>query len=771
MSAQRASTSQSNRPVGVISRSLLAWGFATLATCVATFAVRAPGPVVSEASPTVFSAERALVHIRAIASTPHPMGSAANKVVRKYLVDQLSTLGLNPKVFQAIGIYNGKRRLVIGDTYNIVGRLPGTSNSKAIMLVAHYDSVYRAPGAADDGSAVAAILESVRALKARPALKNDLIVLFTDGEEAGLLGADAFSTHPWTKDVGLIMNFEARGNAGPSLLFETSLNNDMLIKTVAGSASHPMGSSLFYALYKLLPNDTDFSILRRYGIPGLNFAFGENMDAYHSPLDSVANLSVASLQHHGLYVLNLAQQFGQMELSRSTTNKGDDVFFDWFGDHMVAYSESWVIPGEILASALLILAMLLAVRRRNLGVTKILLALVYSMMCLLVVATVVAATAWLISHMLGRNQISTDSRANSLLLIGFILLGVVIGSLLVVIGRRYFTYSELTLGGLTMAWALNLTVALVLPAGSYLLFWPVLLMSLGAVLTGLVSIGRAWIRGVIGLIGTAAVILLFAPLVYLLYIFLTLNLTTILMVGLIIGLSFALCGSFVETAIPPVGWQPGVLIILVTAAVFLVTGIALSHRSPMHPRRDSVVYSMNADEHSASWISYDQTLDAWNGQFFSNGMPSRQGMPDYLGGLSRPVLSVPAPLFSMAPPIAEIETDDDSGDVRRIRMKIKSARGATLILLTFGKQANPVSVNIAGRNVVLAQDSELRPISLLGFGAEGTDLEVTFKRPSRISFWLMDQSYGLPTEPTPRPNDLIAADGSDLTFVCRKYSR
>ncbi|HTF67338.1 MAG TPA: hypothetical protein VK638_32130, partial [Edaphobacter sp.] len=137
----------------------------------------------------------------------------------------------------------------------------------------------------------------------------------------------------------------------------------------------------------------------------------------------------------------------------------------------------------------------------------------------------------------------------------------------------------------------------------------------------------------------------------------------------------------------------------------------------------------------------------------------------------RPVLSVPAPLFSMAPPIAEIETDDDSGDVRRIRMKIKSARGATLILLTFGKQANPVSVNIAGRNVVLAQDSELRPISLLGFGAEGTDLEVTFKRPSRISFWLMDQSYGLPTEPTPRPNDLIAADGSDLTFVCRKYSR
>ena len=141
-------------------------------------------------------------------------------------------------------------------------------------------------------------------------------MLFTDGEEAGLLGAEAFAaSHPWMKDVGMVMNFEARGNKGPSLLFETGPDNGKLIDVVSHNASHPLGSSLFYSLYKLLPNDTDYTVFRRLRVPGLNFAFGENLEAYHSALDTAESLSPASLQHHGANALSLTRALGQMDLA------------------------------------------------------------------------------------------------------------------------------------------------------------------------------------------------------------------------------------------------------------------------------------------------------------------------------------------------------------------------------------------------------------------------------------------------------------------------
>ena len=104
-----------------------------------------------------------------------------------------------------------------------MARVRGTASTGAVLLAAHYDSAPEAPGAADDGAGVAAILEAVRALRHHPPLRNDLIVVFTDGEEKGLLGARLFvRDHRWVEDVALVLDFEARGNTGPSILFETS---------------------------------------------------------------------------------------------------------------------------------------------------------------------------------------------------------------------------------------------------------------------------------------------------------------------------------------------------------------------------------------------------------------------------------------------------------------------------------------------------------------------------------------------------------------------
>jgi Zn-dependent M28 family amino/carboxypeptidase len=191
---------------------------------------------------------------------------------------------------------------------NILVRLKGTGQGKAVLLAGHYDSVSTGPGAGDNAVAVAALLETLRALKAGEPLKNDVIFLFTDGEEAGLLGAKAFvEEHPWAKDVGIALNFDARGTTGPSYMFQTSDQNGWLIHEFAKAAPHPISNSLANEIYRLLPNDTDMTVFNKAGFHGLNFAYIDGSTKYHTMQDSYANVDERSLQHHGSYALALEQ--------------------------------------------------------------------------------------------------------------------------------------------------------------------------------------------------------------------------------------------------------------------------------------------------------------------------------------------------------------------------------------------------------------------------------------------------------------------------------
>lgn len=738
----------------------------------AIMALTAPKPVGADAPEFNFSAARALIHVRAITRTPHPIGSKANVAVREYLVTQLTALGLNPQVLPAIGVYKGTRNIVIGNTNNIVGRLPGTASSRAMVIMAHYDSVDLAPGAGDDAAGVAAILESVRALRAGPSLKNDLIVLFTDGEEAGLLGADAFTaSHPWMKDIGLVMNFEGRGNQGPSMLFETSVSNARLIKAVGEAVPHPVGSSLFGALYKLLPNDTDFTMFRPSKTPGLNFAFGANLEAYHSPLDTFENLSPSSLQHHGSYVLGLARHFGQMDLAQFKNSSGDDVFFDWLGSRLVSYTEGWIVPGELLATALLILAILLMSRNSEVQVSRIFVALLPSFAFLFAIPIVLAAGAWLLIRLLARHMITGDSPANAWLLAGLILLGTCTGSLLFAGFRKRFSVQELWLSGLIIVCVLSWTMGLMLPAGSYLLFWPLLLMDLG--LLGIAlrkKPAQPLALGLASLAGTAMSALLFAPIIYLLYIFLTFRLVTIVAAGLILGLFFLLCAPLMDLAVPQGKWWHTAVVLLTGAIFGLGIGAKLSHYSAEHPQHDSILYSLNADDRTAAWISYDRSLDEWTAQFFSNKPAQRQPMPSYLAGSRRTVLSSSASPLDLAPPTASIESDEKQGDVRKIRLNIRSQRGAEMLAVTFGNDVKLVSLRSGAREIRPSEHSDSFSITLYGMEAKGADLELSFKPSSNVSFWLVDRTDGLPTKVRPRPDNLMADNGSDVTMTCRKYS-
>jgi hypothetical protein len=189
---QQASTSPT------LAGNLVLWVFIIVLAILSVRALHAPEPLPATVPENQFSAERALIHVREIAGVPHPLGSPADAVVRNYLVSQLTHLGLQPQVFSSIGVDPTAHLIIAGKTNDIVGRLPGTASGPAIILMAHYDSVYRAPGAGDDASGVASILEILRALKNGPPLLHEVIVLFSDGDEAGILVADDFAlSHPW----------------------------------------------------------------------------------------------------------------------------------------------------------------------------------------------------------------------------------------------------------------------------------------------------------------------------------------------------------------------------------------------------------------------------------------------------------------------------------------------------------------------------------------------------------------------------------------------
>ena len=752
--------------------SLAIWSFLIGLAALAIMQMNAPDPVPTTAAGQEFSAERAFNHVRIIARTPHPLGTEAHDAVRDYLVSQLASLGLNPQIQSATGLHTGTRQTIIAATHDIVGRLPGTANSGAVMLMAHYDSVYRAPGAADDGAGVAAILESVRALRARPALRNDLIVLLTDGEESGLLGADAFaSSHPWMKDLGMILNFEARGNRGPSLLFETSRNNGSLIKAVARSSPHPIGSSLLYSLYKLLPNDTDLTVFRPYNIPALNFAFGGNLEAYHSRLDTAGNLSAASLQHHGSYALSLAREFGMMDLGPIRKQNGDYVFFDLLGSNFITYGEGWVVPGQILVTILLTCSILLAIRRSEIRFMRFLLGLLPVALILIGAPAILSAAEWLLSRLLAGRMIVSDSPANTCLLIGLVLLSTCAVTLLLVIFRKRFSMEELSISGLLLVCLLSWILALMLPAGSYLLFWPLLLATVGLLLVELSKKGtQPGAQNFASIAATAVAVLFFAPMAYLLYVFLTLQLITAAAIGFLLGVFFIVCIPFINMGIPRNGSAAVVVILLIGALTMIVIGARSSVYSPEHPRHDSILYSLNADDHTALWISYDLSLDKWTSQFFPDKPVSRQPMPAYLAGSSRPVFSTPASLIDMSPPVADVRIEESQGGLRKIRMNLRSERNANALIVTFAQGVQPVSAKFGTRDIDIRQNSSPLTIVLLGMGGQATDLDLTVKAPSALSFWLIDRSFGLPVQTRPRPDAFIASEGSDVTLVCRKYS-
>ncbi len=317
-----------------------------------------------DVTPSVFSAARAGEMLERLLGEqpPRPAGSPANDAFRQRLLVQLSRLGVAARVEGGMSCAARRGAVMCAQVRNVVAEvLPGSG--KAVVLMAHLDSVAAGPGAGDDASGVAILLETIRALKTGGATGHPVIALFSDGEEMGLLGAAKFLEDPLNRArIGVVINAEARGNRGPSYLFQTSAGDSALIGLYAQGAQRPAASSLYAEIYKYLPNDTDLTPFLREGIAGYNFAFIGNSAHYHTARDTLANLSRGSLQSQGDNVLSLAR--GLVTADFASLQGQDSIYFDVLG-FVPRLAASFALPLALLALAGIALAGWLNLRPRR----------------------------------------------------------------------------------------------------------------------------------------------------------------------------------------------------------------------------------------------------------------------------------------------------------------------------------------------------------------------------------------------------------------------
>ncbi|WP_088340251.1 M28 family peptidase [Robiginitalea sediminis] len=307
----------------------------------------------ADAPQTEFATDRALEHVRKMSEKPHGVGFPAHSEVREYVVESLEGLGLEVSLQEGYtaGDWGNLSRAV-----NILARIPGSREGKALVLMSHYDSSpHSSYGASDAASGVATILEGLRAyLAAGNTPENDIIVLITDAEELGLNGADLFvNNHPWVRDVGLVLNFEGRGSGGPGfMLIETNRGNSrMIAEFSAADVTYPVANSLAYSIYKMLPNDTDLTVFREDAdIEGFNFAFIDDHFDYHTALDRADRLDPETLAHQGSYLMPLLEHFSRADLGQMKS-LNDDVYFNLQYYGLVSYPMEWSWAILALATA------------------------------------------------------------------------------------------------------------------------------------------------------------------------------------------------------------------------------------------------------------------------------------------------------------------------------------------------------------------------------------------------------------------------------------
>jgi len=733
-------------------------GPVTLAVLVATSVVAStrtgvPRPVPANAPDTAFSSARAMTELVEIARRPRPIGSPEHARVRQLLVDRLRSLGLQPEIQTATSIGEVQGVAGAATVRNVVARLPGTSPTGAILLTAHYDTRELAPGAADDGTGIVAILEAIRALQAGQPVRNDVIVLFTDAEEPCLCGARAFvQGHPWLEDVSVVLSFEMRGGGGPSIMFETNEQNGWIVRALAAFDPRPFANSLSYEVYRRMPNGTDFTEFRDVGKQGLNFAALDKAWVYHQATDTPVNLSEGTLQHHGLRALAALRYLGDTDLR--SVDAPDVVYFSVPALGLVVYDATWVTP---ISGLLLVLALAswLAVRARGARTSGIVVALG---LAVLQAALAFGFALWLHSRIMTSYPEAGSLSGSVLYSEGWWVLAAVGGAFFTVtvlhsIARRWLSRGELALGAVVVPLVLAIVVGFLAPLGAMNLQWPVAAALLSGLLLALLgSRGAKTIGWVVATVLAVPVLLMLEPVIELVWLAMTVQLLAPLAVSVVVALH--LCLPALDWLRHPNSWWAPLTALLVTVGAFAMT-TTTAEPTAEHPGPSTLIYAYEHGTGQAFWASdpnADPVLDAaaiqWAAERSGAPLTQTRDMSDF-GYPAGPAPVTAAPLIEAPPPLVEILSDTVEGVTRAVTLSVRSSLGAEVLLFQLDSLPRTRLLSING--VAVEQPDSVRQAYHFGQpDSLGVVLELRMPADAPIGLHVVEHFL--------RPRELLGAD-------------
>ncbi|MDN3653283.1 M28 family peptidase [Thalassotalea ponticola] len=653
-------------------------------------------------SKQVFSQQNALAHLDNIATKPHFVGTNEHHRVGQYLIDELKKLGLEVEVFEAMGA-RYRRNFMAAKTANIVARIKGKNTGNALALVSHYDSsLHSSLGASDAGSGVVTIIEVMRAYlyklqqhNGQP--NNDIIIIFTDAEERGLLGAQAFvNGHRWAKDIKLALNFEARGSGGPSyVLLETNSGNQSLVEAFSQAGiEHPVANSLMYSIYKMLPNDTDLTVFREErNIQGLNFAFIDDHFDYHTEQDSVDRLDKASLNHQAEYLTALLDYFADADLTELKSDS-DLVYFNFPQLGMVDYPFNWVWPMLLATAVLFTWLCVKAIKQTALNRT----AIIQSFTALLL-SVGVAGGFGLLGWQLLFNTVPQYAESSHgftynghWLMACFIAFSLAVSA---VIYRKIYSLngSESSVVAPIVIWLLiNATIAFYLPGAGFLII-PVVFacVSYWLCLRIKCTIRYGTVLRLLLLLFTVPTVAILAPLITSLVIGLGLKflwLATVLSV-----LTFALIVPVFQTVtaqhntpLKVVQW----LLLASSLLSFVVAYLQLEYNL-QRKKPSSINYLLDTQSDRAYWLTSNHRFDSFIEQFFSSPQSgddwSQQLYPAYRSSKVRFYQS--APVIPVATAQVNATSIANTENRYNVTLSIKPQRSVNLLKLATNQ---PISI-------------------------------------------------------------------------------
>ena len=737
---------------------LFALGLVLLVAATALWRTEPPSPRSASAPADSFSAERAVDALRVVLGpgVPHPTGSQENEAVRDRIVARLRELGwataLEPG--SVCGRYGVCARLT-----NVVARRAGLREGPALLLAAHYDSVPAAPGASDDGAGVATLLEVARALAIGPLLEHPVMLLFDDGEEAGLLGAEAFvRAHDVRREIGAVVNVEARGTTGPSLMFETSDGNSGLVSAFARSSPRPVTGSLFYAVYRRLPNDTDLTVFKREGLPGLNLAPIAGAQRYHTPLDDLAHLDRGTLQQEGDSTLGLSR-----ELARSLPlpPRRDAVFFDVLALGVVRWPLAATPLALSVCLGLVVAVLFLGVRRRAFTPS----ALLYRAWWWPLQPVIGALLAFGAFALLG-TKLTAPWPAHPAPA-----LSIVVGSALApalapaAVRERIEPWVEWAVG---LAWwgVLATAVSFVQPEASYLLLAP---LALSGVLGLLAFLHGGALPKTLALVAPAlGAALLWLPVLRLAYDALGLRAPALL------AFFWSLALGTLTPLLPFITRRARRMAFSATLAVVGV-GFALAFSLPAYsrdtPQRLSLALHFDSDTARTRWLVDASSPPVPKSLLAAGGFSNRVIDPaPWLGGWLPKALEAPGPNFELPAPSFLLADSSEISGSRRVRGMLRSARGARSLTLFIPRGVNVTSLSLDGESAALRYGEHWASVTFLGAPSVGLKLELTVV--GHATLLLSDHAPGLPALAAPllaaRPETAVPSQLGDVTVASRK---